>query len=339
MTAVALQLARLPASRVSSASAVLVVTQPPTWARPDQTRPRASSLTFTFLPIISTSASNFHERSSYLLVHGSRSFSPSSNPFLAPTPCSEDPAHRHSISISIGISFSFSMYPGRGHGPGGHHGPPPGQWGAPPPQQGYGYQQGPPQPNYANYPPPQQQYPPQHQYPPQQQQHYQQPPPQQYGGGQQQQGYVPQGQQRFGHGAPDSYNFQYSQCTGKRKALLIGINYFGSANELKGCINDVTNVSNFLMERYNYKREDMVILTDNQSNPVLQPTKDNILRAMDWLVKGAQANDALFLHYSGMRGLPFLSCLFISQARKMSGGIVKLTSMHSHRPRRTNQRS
>lgn len=55
------------------------------------------------------------------------------------------------------------------------------------------------------------------------------------------------------------------------------------------------------MERYHYKREDMVILTDNQSNPVLQPTKDNILRAMEWLVKNAQPNDALFLHYSGMQ--------------------------------------
>lgn len=81
--------------------------------------------------------------------------------------------------------------------------------------------------------------------------------------------------------------------------MLIGINYFGSANELKGCINDVNNVSAFLMERYHYKREDMVILTDNQSNPVLQPTKDNILRAMEWLVRNAQPNDSLFLHYSG----------------------------------------
>lgn len=201
------------------------------------------------------------------------------------------------------------MFPGQGHGPGGHHygqGPPPGQWGAPPPQGGgYGYQ-GPPQPNYGNYPPPQQQqqqpyggYPSPH--PQQQQQPYNPPPPQQYGGGGYgpSQGVVPQGQQRFGHGAPDSYSFQYSQCTGKRKALLIGINYFGSANELKGCINDVNNVSNFLMQNYHYKREDMVILTDNQSNPILQPTKDNILRAMSWLVKDARANDSLFLHYSG----------------------------------------
>ncbi|KJZ75860.1 Metacaspase-1A [Hirsutella minnesotensis 3608] len=108
--------------------------------------------------------------------------------------------------------------------------------------------------------------------------------------------------QQFGHGAPQGYTFQYSNCTGRRKALLIGINYFGQNGELRGCINDVHNVSNFLCERYNYKREDMVILTDDQSNPVMRPTKENIIRAMGWLVRDAQPNDALFLHYSGHGG-------------------------------------
>lgn len=42
-----------------------------------------------------------------------------------------------------------------------------------------------------------------------------------------------------------------------------------------------------------------MILTDDQSNPVMKPTKSNIIRAMEWLVKGAEPNDALFLHYSG----------------------------------------
>lgn len=43
----------------------------------------------------------------------------------------------------------------------------------------------------------------------------------------------------------------------------------------------------------------MVILTDDQQNPMSQPTKQNILRAMHWLVKDARPNDALFFHYSG----------------------------------------
>ncbi|KAL4814715.1 caspase domain-containing protein [Aspergillus spinulosporus] len=112
----------------------------------------------------------------------------------------------------------------------------------------------------------------------------------------------PSGFQPFGHGAPSNYHFQYSSCTGRRRALLIGINYFGQPNQLQGCINDVTNVSTFLAERYGYRREDMVILTDDQKNPKSLPTKANILRAMQWLVNGAVANDSLFIHFSGHGG-------------------------------------
>lgn len=96
--------------------------------------------------------------------------------------------------------------------------------------------------------------------------------------------------------------YQYSQCTGRRKALLIGINYFGSANELRGCINDSHNMFNFLTQRYGYKAEDIVMLNDDTTDPVRVPTKANMLRAMQWLVKDARPNDALFFHYSGHGG-------------------------------------
>ena len=109
----------------------------------------------------------------------------------------------------------------------------------------------------------------------------------------------PTGAQNFGHGAPNGYSFQYSACNGRRKALLIGINYFGQRGQLRGCINDVKNMSTYLNEFFGYKREDMVTLTDDQQNPMSQPTKANILRAMHWLVKDARPNDSLFFHYSG----------------------------------------
>lgn len=103
----------------------------------------------------------------------------------------------------------------------------------------------------------------------------------------------------FGQGAPQGYAFQYSNCTGRRKALLVGINYFGQRGQLRGCINDVKNMSAYLVEAFGYTREDMVILTDDQQNPMSQPTKQNIFRAMHWLVKDARPNDSLFFHYSG----------------------------------------
>jgi hypothetical protein len=105
----------------------------------------------------------------------------------------------------------------------------------------------------------------------------------------------PQSTQQYGPGL----HFQYSQCTGHRKALLIGINYFNQRGQLRGCINDVRNMSAYLVENFGYKRQDMVILTDDQQNPMSQPTKQNILRAMHWLVKDARPNDSLFFHYSG----------------------------------------
>lgn len=86
------------------------------------------------------------------------------------------------------------------------------------------------------------------------------------------------------------------------KALLIGINYFGTSNELKGCINDVRNLAPFLHQQYGFLYEDMVILTDDQLNPASQPTRTNIIRACQWLVAGARSNDSLFLHFSGHGG-------------------------------------
>lgn len=76
-------------------------------------------------------------------------------------------------------------------------------------------------------------------------------------------------------------------------------------------------MSTYLNQNFGYAREDMVILTDDQQNPMSQPTKANILRAMHWLVKDARPNDSLFFHYSGML-FPFLRDLglFFSNSTK-----------------------
>ncbi|BEJ05546.1 hypothetical protein CcaverHIS641_0300680 [Cutaneotrichosporon cavernicola] len=110
------------------------------------------------------------------------------------------------------------------------------------------------------------------------------------------------GPQFQGQGGKQQPFFQYSNCSGKRKALLIGINYFGQQGQLRGCINDVQNVQQFLMSRYGYRSEDMVILTDDAKNPRQIPTRQNIIQAMQWLVRDARPNDALFFHYSGHGG-------------------------------------
>ncbi|WVF72535.1 hypothetical protein IAT40_007352 [Kwoniella sp. CBS 6097] len=93
--------------------------------------------------------------------------------------------------------------------------------------------------------------------------------------------------------------FEYSRCNGTKKALLIGINYFGTSGELAGCINDVHNVQKFICERFGYQPADIVILTDDINDPRTMPTRENIIKGMRWLVEGAKRDDSLFLHYSG----------------------------------------
>ncbi|KAF8581082.1 peptidase C14 [Ramaria rubella] len=96
--------------------------------------------------------------------------------------------------------------------------------------------------------------------------------------------------------------FQYSQCTGRKKALCIGINYVGLSGELRGCHNDARNVVNFLCSRFSYKQDDIVVLMDNTPDPRKIPTRANIIAAMQWLVRDARPNDSLFFHYSGHGG-------------------------------------
>ncbi|KAI0466842.1 hypothetical protein F4859DRAFT_496110 [Xylaria cf. heliscus] len=105
--------------------------------------------------------------------------------------------------------------------------------------------------------------------------------------------------QDSGHPPPQVNESHHPQCIGRRKALLVGINYFGQRGQLRGSINDARNMRAYLIENFSYKHEDIVMLTDDQQNPTSHPTKQNLLRAMHWLVKDAQPNDSLFFHYSG----------------------------------------
>lgn len=114
----------------------------------------------------------------------------------------------------------------------------------------------------------------------------------------------PSGQQMYGPAQQNGpqMSFQYSMCNGKKKALTVGINYFGQNGELRGCINDSNNVKEFLCRQFGYKEQDIVQLTDDAKNPRQKPTRENIMAAMQWLVKDAKPNDSLFFHYSGHGG-------------------------------------
>ena len=88
--------------------------------------------------------------------------------------------------------------------------------------------------------------------------------------------------------------------SGRRRALLIGINYPGTRAALRGCINDARNIQRLLL-RHGYPNDGshMVLLTDDTRDGNYMPTGENIFKALQWLVQGVSAGDVLFFHYSG----------------------------------------
>ncbi len=88
----------------------------------------------------------------------------------------------------------------------------------------------------------------------------------------------------------------------RKKALLIGINYIGTSNELHGCINDVVNIKNFIKKDYDFSDDEIMLMTEVSENSKRIPTKQNIIDAIKWLVSDCDASSRLFMHYSGHGG-------------------------------------
>jgi hypothetical protein len=78
-----------------------------------------------------------------------------------------------------------------------------------------------------------------------------------------------------------------------KKALLIGINYTGTPDELKGCIND----ANAIKERISNKGFNNITLMTELTNK--KATRSNILEEFKNLLANSQEGDLLFFLYSG----------------------------------------
>jgi hypothetical protein len=93
---------------------------------------------------------------------------------------------------------------------------------------------------------------------------------------------------------PHKYAHRDVELPPKVKALLVGINYIGTANQLGGCINDVLDSRvNIIAD---YPDATITLMTDNTS---VKPTRKNILNSLKDLIQNAKAGDILFFHFSG----------------------------------------
>ncbi len=79
-------------------------------------------------------------------------------------------------------------------------------------------------------------------------------------------------------------------------AMLVGINYIGTSNQLYGCINDTLVMSSLLKNSYDYDTSNISFMTDNTE---IKPYRSNIIKAFTDLLKNAIPGDKLFFFYSG----------------------------------------
>ena len=82
-------------------------------------------------------------------------------------------------------------------------------------------------------------------------------------------------------------------------ALLIGINYLGhTQGVLNGCINDTIKIKEFLLEKCNFKPENVICITDETA---IKPTKQNMLNAIIDLVQRVKSTNSkeVWFSYSG----------------------------------------
>jgi hypothetical protein len=88
--------------------------------------------------------------------------------------------------------------------------------------------------------------------------------------------------------------------SGRRRAVLIGINYVGQEGQLTACHDDCRNVAEYLTTVQGFDPNQMLILMDDGEHTA--PTKANIVRAFELLALYSQPGDVVFVSFSGHGG-------------------------------------
>ena len=77
------------------------------------------------------------------------------------------------------------------------------------------------------------------------------------------------------------------------KALLAGINDYRWVSDLRGCVNDVHDVEQMLLNSAGFHQDNIHKLVNDQV------TKERIVAGFNWLLEGASPGDRLVFHFSG----------------------------------------
>ncbi len=88
--------------------------------------------------------------------------------------------------------------------------------------------------------------------------------------------------------------YQVAPPTGRKLALLVGINQYPSTQSLNGCLTDVELQRELLIHRFGFKAADILTLTEQQA------TRQQIETAfLEHLIGQAQPDDVVVFHFSG----------------------------------------
>ena len=92
----------------------------------------------------------------------------------------------------------------------------------------------------------------------------------------------------------NDYDYQYAEGADVAdKGLLLGINEYAYVSDLRGCENDVRDVSKLLIETFGFSDRNI----RRQVNEAV--IKTAVRDGFAWLVDGAKAGDRLVFHFSG----------------------------------------
>src|SRR5205085_10053017 len=85
----------------------------------------------------------------------------------------------------------------------------------------------------------------------------------------------------------------------KKFAVVVGINYYNTSNQLNGCINDAIHLKTFLIEKCGYLAENIIMLVDDGTG--ITPNKQNIINSFNTLINKATNEQftELWFSYSG----------------------------------------
>jgi len=80
-----------------------------------------------------------------------------------------------------------------------------------------------------------------------------------------------------------------------KKAVLVGINKYVAFpdNCLNGCVNDILDMRDALINHYEFNNDNIRVVTDERA------TKQNIMDRLHWLISDIHEGDTILFHYSG----------------------------------------